>query len=287
MGYDNNRISPFDNFYSDGCGCKNEEKYYVNGTYIDLCGLPVEEYMKNHCCGGGGNNDNDVVKPINEIYVKSFKNENGEILYQAFSKFAVTSNIKISASSTNNILTVLDLYIGDTQTEPENGDTEDFLSVSISVQEDENYQYIIMTESSKVISDVYLTTMLLSESGSFSENFQKITMENGTTTDIIFTIPSTDVDCNDMEEEELETFCEINQHCFVLCLPKSIYDKNAYSISNSIGEIITNKFVYDKTFNINNVEYIYLKESATTDMSPYVPIYKEDLVYEYKLTLNK
>lgn len=287
MGYDNNRISPFDNFYSDGCGCKTEDKYYYNGTYIDLCGLPVEEYMKNHCCGGGSSDNDEGVKPINEILVKSFKNENDEIYYQAFSKFAVTSNIKVNIFSTNNEMTVLDLYIGDTQSVAEKGASEEFLSVTINVQEDEDYKYVLMTEDSKITSEIYINTMLLSKSGSFSEDFEKIIMDNGTTSNIRFTIPSTDVDCNDMEQEELDEFCRVNQHCLIICLPKSIYDKNSYSISNMGGDVITDKFVLSKSFSINNIDYVYLIEKGEDDLTPYVPIYKEDIIYDYKLTINK
>lgn len=285
MGYNSNISSALHNFYTDGCGCNSEEKYYFNGTYIDLCGLPVEEYMKSHCCGGG-NGDDEGVKPINEILVKSF-NENDEIYYQAFSKFAVTSNIKINITSTNNEMTVLDLYVGDTQSTAEKGASEEFLSITISVQEDEDYKYVVMTENSKVISDIYINTMLLSESGSFSEKFEKITTENGTTCDIRFTIPGTDIDCNEMEEEELNKFIIENQHCLIICLPKSLYDKNSYSISNIGGDIITDKFTLNKTFSINNIDYAYLIEKGTDDLTPYVPIYKEDIVYVYKLTINK
>ena len=32
----------------DGCGNTSEDKHYYNGMYIDLCGMSVEEYMKNH-----------------------------------------------------------------------------------------------------------------------------------------------------------------------------------------------------------------------------------------------
>ena len=78
MGY-YNKFNPSDksNFYTpvDGCGGTYEDKYYVNGMYVDLCGLSIEEYMKNPCCCGGSGNNEDVdpVKPTNEILVKSFK----------------------------------------------------------------------------------------------------------------------------------------------------------------------------------------------------------------------
>ena len=37
---------------------------------------------------------------------------------------------------------------------------------------------------------------------------------------------------------------------------------------------------------VNDEEYVYLRESSTDDIMPYVPLYNEDIVYEYKLTLN-
>lgn len=287
MAYDNNRFSVFDNFYSDGCGCKNEKKYYCNGTYIDLCGLSIEEYMKPQCCCGGNSNDGDSVKPLNEIFVKSFKDDNGDIYYQAFSKFAVTSNIKINILCMDNTLTVLDLYVGDVQTTPERGETEDFSTITLSSNEDDNYRYIVSTESSKTINDIYFHTMLLSDFDSFNDNFNVISMGNGTTSNLMFVIPATDINCNDMEIEELDEFCQANQHCLILCLPKSIYDKNGYSINTLGGDIITSKFELSNTVTINNIEYVFLVDKAIDDIAPYVPLYKEELVYEYKLTINK
>lgn len=289
MGYNTNLTSILGDFNSDGCGLKNDEKYYFNGTYIDLCGLPIEEYMKGCCCGGI-NSDTDNEQPsktINEIIVKSFKTENDEIYYQAFSKFAVTSNIKINAYSTNNILTVLTFSIGDTQTTPEIGNSEEFLTITMSLEEDETYIYALTTEASKSSNYVYINTMLLSEADSYSDEFTKITVEKGATVDLTFVIPSTNVDCNDMETEELKTFCEINQHCLLICLPKTIYDKGEYTIRNLGGDIITNKFAYEKTITIDNIEYVFLKDKATNDIMPYVPIFQEDLVYQYKLTIDK
>lgn len=287
MAYDNNRISAFDNFYSDGCGCNREKKYYFNGTYIDLCGLPIEEYMKPQCCCGNGNNGGEAMKPLNEILVKSFKDENENIYYQAFSKFAVTSNIKISVYSMNDTITVLDLYVGDIQSAPEIGETEDFLSITLNIEDDDNYQYVVSTESSKTISDIYYNTVLLSKSEIFDDTFNKISMENGTTNDLRFVIPQTDVNCNDMEIDELDEFCMVNQHCLILYIPKFIYDKKAYSISSIGGDIVTDKFAYFNTTTVNNVEYVFLIDKATDDITPYVPLYKEELVYEYKLTINK
>ena len=289
MAY-NNKNKTVTNFYSNTYDC-GETKYYVNGAYIDLCGLPIEEYMKPQCCCGG-NNDNDdddeTVKQLNEIYVRSFKNDNGEIFYQAVSTFAVTSNIKVNIYSMNNALTVLDLYIGDTQTNTKTGDTEEFLTITLSIQEDDMYKYVVVTDSSKIMYDVYYHTMLLSKSDTIPvSEFMKINIENDTTEELTFVIPSTDINCNDMEEDELNAFCEENQHCLVIYIPKTIYENKAYSISNIGGDIVTEKFAYQKDITINNEKYAYLKDKATDDIAPYVPLYEEDIIYNYKLTIDK
>ena len=39
-------------FTPDVCG--TSERYYTWGSFIDLCGMSVEDYMKEASCGGGG-----------------------------------------------------------------------------------------------------------------------------------------------------------------------------------------------------------------------------------------
>ena len=122
MGYaSNTKFSPLTddiNLSIDGCGETHENKYYVNGTYIDLCGLPIEEYMKNpFCnCGDNGNKEDEDVedkKPVNEVLVKSFTDETGLVYYQAIAKFAVTSDIKIIVSSTTDVIVELNISTGE------------------------------------------------------------------------------------------------------------------------------------------------------------------------------
>ena len=79
MGYSNNRnvlpLTEKNNFYTDGCGRNYESKYYVNGAYIDLCGLTPEEYMNNPCCGGNSNPGSNSGKAKNNIQIISLLNE--------------------------------------------------------------------------------------------------------------------------------------------------------------------------------------------------------------------
>ena len=93
MGYSNNRnvlpLTEKNNFYTDGCGRNYESKYYVNGAYIDLCGLTPEEYMNNPCCGGNSNSGSNSGKAKNNIQIISYE-ENGVIYYQAIADYPVT-----------------------------------------------------------------------------------------------------------------------------------------------------------------------------------------------------
>lgn len=294
MGYSKNKFSPLTddiNLIIDGCGNTYEKKYYVNGTYIDLCGMTVEEYMKNPCCcnGGSGSGDNDEPsKILNEILVKSFNDENNVIYYQAYAQFAVTSNIQVTVVSTSGVATVLDLYVGDKKSLPEIGETLDFSEISLNVREDMNYEYMPVLESSKTAYDIYTNAVQLSNTNVLIEDFDKQTMEEGTTVDIVFTIPGTDYNYYDIEDmDEFHNFCVKNQYSLVLCIPKSLYDNKQYIISNYAGSDVTYKFNIEKELIIDNIGYVYLVEKGTDDIMPFVPLYNEELVYEYKLTLNK
>ena len=49
-----------------------EERYYYNGMYIDLCGLPVEDYCKTIFVTNGSGASEDVNKKTNSITVEVF-----------------------------------------------------------------------------------------------------------------------------------------------------------------------------------------------------------------------
>ena len=50
--------------FLDWCG--DDTRYYYNGSYLDLCGMSPEEYMKNwSCCDGDDNGDNEGDVPTN------------------------------------------------------------------------------------------------------------------------------------------------------------------------------------------------------------------------------
>ena len=295
MGYaSNKKFSPLTdniNLIIDGCGNTHKDKYYFNGTYIDLCGLSIEEYMKNPCCGGsgsgsGGNTEN--TKPTNEILVKSFEDENGVVYYQAFAKYPVASNMKIIVNSTSGVVTELDIFVGDKESKPEIGETLTFEEVSLNIDEDDSYKYETTSEETQTSYDIYTNTDLVSNKELSLDNFILNTMDMNTTIDLVFIIPSTDINYNEMtDEKEFEDFCINNQYSLNLLLPKKVYDNKLYTITNYGGSDVTNKFVYETSANINDAEYVFLNEKATEDIMPYVPLYGEELKYEYKLTLNK
>lgn len=295
MGYTSNKkfhpLTDDINLIIDGCGETHEKKYYVNGTYIDLCGMSIEEYMKNPCCcsgtvGPGGSED--YIKPINEILVKSFEDESGTIYYQAFAKFAVTSTIKINVTSSTNIVTELDLYLGDTKSKPEIGETADIINITLSVYEDDSYEYVSVSEENKVSYDIYYKAIPLSEIGTFSSDLTINTMDLGTNTDLTYIIPEGNINYNEMTDmSEFEKYCNEHQYCLLLCLPKTIYTNKQYMLSNYGGSDVTNNFTFNNYLTINGVDYACVVEKAKDDIMPFVQLYNENIVYEYKLTLNK
>ena len=292
MGYTSNKnfhpLTDDINLIIDGCGDTHEKKYYFNGTYIDLCGMSIEEYMKNPCCCGGNGGSEDYIKPINEILVKSFEDESGTIYYQAFAKFAVTSTIKINVTSNTNIVTELDLYVGDTKSKPEIGETSEIINITLSVYEDDSYEYVSVSEENKVSYDIYYKAIPLSEIGTFSSDLTIATMDLGTSADLVFTIPGSDINYNEMTDmSEFEKYCNEHQYCLLLCLPKSIYTNKQFVLSNYGGSDVTNSFTFNNYLTINGVDYACVVEKAKEDIMPFVQLYNENIVYEYKLTLNK
>ena len=301
MGYSSNKkfsaTSDMIGVVIDGCGNTYEDKYYVNGAYIDLCGLPVEEYMNNPCCGNcGGDSDSDLPdgKKKNVIKVEAYE-QDGYIYYRAIATYPVASVLKIRVvSSGDGNVTELDIFPGDTESKPEIGDTINIATVSINVTEDDYFQYIPTNGNEtpdEVTHIIYTATLHIDDiknlTGDSIENLQPLTMETGTTVDINFTIPGTDVNYYDIETDEFEEFCKNNQYGFVLAIPKKIYDNKSYNIINYGGSDVSYKFVLDSAHETSLGEYVCLVEKATDDIMPYVPFYKEDINYEYKLTLTK
>lgn len=300
MGYSNNReFTPLTNkvnLYSDGCGETYEQKYYCNGAYIDLCGLSIEEYMSNPCCGGNGGSgsDADNTKPKNKIQVISYEQDD-LVFYQAIADYPVTSNLKIRVySQINDSITELDIYIGETESKPEAGETLSIKGATIDVKEDDDFQYILTIGSSEneedMVYDVYIGTLHLNEMedlhGEVTNKLQLIQIKSANAVDVKFTIPATDVETGDMEEAEFIKFCQDNQYTFVMMLPKKVYQDEKYKLYNYGGADVTHKFAYNAEYIINGEDFICVNEKATEDIMPYVPLYKEDITYEYKLTIN-
>ena len=273
----------------------SEEKYYYNGVYIDLNGLPIEEYMKPPffiCKGGGGSEE--PTKTRNNITVYSeLNNEDSKIYYKAKAEYPVTSFIELTVISTTNTKTVLELHVGETETQKEEGDTLDILAVNINVNKDDEYEYKIMIDN---IGEYFIYTKAIPATDVITNpkdsGFDEIMMDLNSTADIEFIIPKTDININEFEpEEKLYEYYINNQYRLVIFIPKKIFALNKYIILNSINEDVKNKFknIEENSIIINNIEYIYIYEGATDEetMSMYVPSYNGETNYKYKLSLIK
>lgn len=302
MGYSNNQqflpLTNDVNLYSDGCGETYDKKYYVNGAYIDLCGMSVEEYMKSPCCNGGGSNEpgSDDTKPTNVIQIVSYE-ENGFIFYQAIAKYPVTSNLKINVRNhENETITMLDLYIGESESKPEMGETLEIKDAIIDINEDEDFKYISSTgnepdEPEIMKFNIYTGALLLSDIVNLEpENITNLTtyeVDGAAAFDVKFVIPASTIDTGDMEEDELNNYCTANQYGFIIVMPKEVYDSKLYTLFNYGGYDITNKFVFNTNYVINSEDFVCIIEKGTDDIMPYVPIFNEEMIYEYKLTIKK
>jgi hypothetical protein len=92
--------------------CNSDVRYYYNGSYLDLCGLPPEEYMKNWfcCCGenGGESDDADTIKNAILIAQKPIVDEQGNtsVLLTATSSKPTSSDVTVAV--VYNSLVLLD-----------------------------------------------------------------------------------------------------------------------------------------------------------------------------------
>ena len=271
-----------------------KNKYYYNGVYIDLNGLPIEEYMKSPFCYCNCNGSEESIKQKNQITVLTKKDEvDSKIYYQIKSQYPVTSFLEVSVYSTTNIKTVLEMHVGDSESKTEEGDTIDILSVNMNINEDENYKYVIMIQDIDEYI-IYKKAILASEEiiSPKEQVFDEISLKLNNSDDIIFTIPATSININNFEsEEELNEYIKNNQYYLMLVLPNKIYTQRKYSIYNSLNIDVTDKFLImmDKKITIDNIEYVYLYEGATDaeTITSFVPQYNEDTIYKYKLSLIK
>lgn len=280
----------------DGCGNSHEDKYYVNGMYIDLCGLPIKEYMSNPCCGGGSGTNPDVnTKCKNNIIVTSYEKDD-YIYYKAVADYPVSSNIKIRVvNSETGSVTELEIYIGETESEEEIGESLKIENITLNIEEDDDFQYIPLINGEEPNPEnksytVYISALHLDEINNLSSetinSLQSISINQGNTVKLQYIIPATDINYNDFKDEEFLEFCEKNQYGLILILSKELYDSSAYSIYNYSGVDMKNNFKLNKNYIINEKEFVCLIEKAVDDIFPYVPLFEEDLMYEYKLTLN-
>jgi hypothetical protein len=277
----------------DGCGNSYEKKYYVNGTYIDLCGLSVEAYMTNPCCGGsneGGSSQPSKTK--NKIIITAtVDEETGVVYYQATSSYPVASNLKISVKSNTGAITVLDMFVGDTESKAEIGDSADIMTAIFNIDEDDNYTYIAAIEGIVMDYTVYVGAPLKSYlnilNGDKIKAFDSASMSLDTTIDIEFTVPATDVNYNIMNDADFDEFCKENQHAFVIALPTELYDRDSYLIVNYGNDDVKGKFVREGKVTIDNTSYTVIAEYGTDDIMPYVPLYGEENKFIYKFSLIK
>jgi len=163
--------------------------------------------------------------------------------------------------------------------------------IMINIKEDENYTYVI-NDGTNTTYDIYVATLHVNELTSLDATdilkFPMTTTGPNTTLDLKYTIPPTDINYNLFDDiADFENFCANNQYCFAVVLPQVIYDNKQYTILNYGGTDVTQNFAQEGgVFMVNDTKVVCLVEKAKGDIMPFVPLYNEELSYEYKLTLN-
>ena len=150
--------------FLDWCG--DNVRYYYNGSYVDLCGMTPEEYMKRWCCGGGsGNTDEPTTSRKNAIVLsqESSATETGQpaILLTAKSVYPTASDVTLTVTYEYIDVNSNEVKTGKTNIIIPYGETKGTTTlskVSITVtsatptpKTDENFDYMVEGNISSVI----------------------------------------------------------------------------------------------------------------------------------------
>jgi hypothetical protein len=288
MGYSENiKNTPLhvNNNYTDGCGMDITEKYYYNGAYIDLCGLPIKEYMKNpFCCNSESGDTPEYGKTVNKIRLHQ-TNDGTHFWYQAESQYDVTNEIKITISFEDKSFTVLEITNGTRYSTRETG-SENIIDFQITPNEDDNFIYEI-TEQTDMIYDIYFKSLPLKDVENIDFNIlDSIQTTTNSTNEIKFIIPKYEGDYSNLETEEMFKLWEDIQNCFVLYIPKELYVDKRYVIKN-YESYITEQFLFNSYATINGKEFVLLVQKSSEDnLGSFVPLMDENITYNYNLILK-
>ena len=244
-------------------------------------------------CTGGSSEESTKTRNNITIY-SELDSENNKIYYQAKSEYPVTSIIEITVVSTNETKTVLELNLGDTETEKEEGDSLDILRVDLNVKKDDEYDYYTIINGMEEYT-IYTKAVSVKDAikNPKEEGYSVTKIKLNNHSDIMFTIPKSEININDYNDEQFIEYTKENQYRLVLFLPKKIFIEDRYSIKNSTNGDVKNNFknIDESSIFLDNIDYIYLCEGASvsdyeTD-TRYIPEYNEDKVYNYILNLIK
>lgn len=293
MGYSNNITNtPFnisDNFYTDGCGNNYQKKYYVNGSYIDLCGLPIKEYMKNPYCCGNNEGDTPEYEKLTNIITIITSEDNGYKLYQAEAKYAVSSLLKVVILFADGFQTELEITNGEVKSRKERGSVDsEIISISTNIDSDSDFIYVLDSMITDEYYNIYYGSYPLSQIDTIDFDTCKNIQTNGNETiSLEYVIPESSINYSDIDDiQKLNELWDSIQYCFLLLLPEEVFKQGNYSINNYEHDITTN-FSLFKNINIGSDRYVLLIEKSTKEnLSSFVPLIGESLNYNYKLILK-
>lgn len=273
----------------DGCGNTHEDKYYFNGMYIDLCGLPIEEYMKNpwFCNNSGGSTPS---KQENIILITYTEAPDNKYEYQAVSTYPVETDMQIKVVSPSGTM-FLTIPRGKTASEKEVVATNDYDDVELNVTEDDKYVYVSNVGGSSDFHTVYSMVLLAREISAVDSAVirkgESFKLKNDEFVQMTYVITASNLPTDDMADEEFAQYVIDYEHALGFSLPKELYDNGRYSLKTLVGDEKTSEFISDgKTYIIDEKPYVFLynrKEGSTA----LVAAASSDKVFEYILTITK
>jgi hypothetical protein len=276
----------------------NNEKYYYNGLFTDLCGMSVEDYINSTKLaitivnGSGGSGNGSIILPGGGNNTGGGNgNTGGDITSPDIPTPSKQTNTLVFSVDTDGYLCVALTYAPKTMItitfscEDYNGDVKltsnnvsyttafkpknSQLSISnlkMTPLEDSNYKYgsyklenPTQMKSYVVYYDMLKKTNENVITNDLVTNFNKITATTNEET-MMFVLPGASEDVNNLPDDEYDLWEENNTYEKALVVPSEIYtDKN-----NKLFSFMLNDadafigFENVKTINIDNVDYVVL-----------------------------
>lgn len=259
--------------------CNSDEKYYYNGIYIDLCGLPVNDYINSTLlkCNNSGENDTPTNKKKNTLIFTY--NDDGYLI--AYFQFIPKIDLTVKCTCENNEI-VFNFNSGSNNKINSNYKLQNLYNivinnVNIMPSEDETYTYgtfNIVNKQKEDIVNVYNLNALLNfndidnASNTVISDMTKTIIKNDDTITINYTRPADDT--SNVGDDEYDEWVKNNSYITPIIIEKEAFDNNLVTIYNALQMELNNSLYEIDTIVIDGKTYSILTEfveNVTTEQT--------------------